>query len=210
MTAPARAHPLAAALLLLMLTPGSGQRKQTSAASSMQNHAHMISRCASAHWRLAWAAGYEDIYTNKAGDTQEGSATFFRKTRYRLVAGQELSLKELITRLVECPGEATPHSQLLPILTSSALLRKNLQKVRACGCAACLAFVTVQPWRSTASDRGRFNISCDMAWQSSSNRPTYSASRSNTTAWQCCRAGPRRIVDSPSTTCPHRSPPWLS
>ena len=99
-----------------------------------------MSSHASAHWIFAWAAGYEGIYTNKAGDTQEGSATFFRKTRYRLVAGQELSLKELVTRLVERPREATPHSQLLPILTSSASLRKNLQKVRASGSAAWLAF----------------------------------------------------------------------
>ena len=76
------------------------------------------------------AAGFEGRYTNKAGKTAEGSATFFRKYRYRAVAMREIRMNELFADILANPAAHTIHSQFLPFLQSSPTLVQALSRVR--------------------------------------------------------------------------------
>ncbi|KAK9846341.1 hypothetical protein WJX81_001906 [Elliptochloris bilobata] len=81
------------------------------------------------------AAGFAGHYTNKAGRTREGSATFFRRARLRLVRRTDVAMKELFAPLAAPatghaapPGEAR-HARFAPMLRESPALAAALQKV---------------------------------------------------------------------------------
>lgn len=82
-------------------------------------------------WASSFRPGFDGFYTNKAGGSREGSATFFRRARFTALFHRSLSLKELFAQLWQARGQASPHAQLLPFLQSSATLRRHLQKVRS-------------------------------------------------------------------------------
>lgn len=75
-------------------------------------------------------AGFDGRYTNKAGKTAEGSATFFRKDRYRAVALKEMKMNELFAGILADPSAHAIHSQFLPLLQSSPTLVQALSRVR--------------------------------------------------------------------------------
>lgn len=74
--------------------------------------------------------GFEGRYTNKAGKTAEGSATFFRRERYRAVALKEIKMNELFADILANPSAHCIHSQFLPLLQSSPNLVQALSRVR--------------------------------------------------------------------------------
>lgn len=75
------------------------------------------------------SAGFEGRYTNKAGKTAEGSATFYRKSRYRLVAQKELRMNDLFADMLADPPAHPAHSQIIPFLQSSPGLVQALSRV---------------------------------------------------------------------------------
>ena len=75
-------------------------------------------------------AGFEGRYTIKAGKTAEGSATFFRRSRYRAVALREVKMNGLFADILADPAAHAIHSQFLPLLQSSPNLVKALSRVR--------------------------------------------------------------------------------
>ena len=79
-------------------------------------------------------AGFEGRYTNKAGKTAEGSATFFRKDRYRAVALKEMKMNELFANILADPSAHAIHSQFLPLLQSNPTLVQALSRVRLQPC----------------------------------------------------------------------------
>jgi len=80
--------------------------------------------------KRACGAGFEGSFTNKAGPKQrEGSATFFRRSRYRAVASRVVRLNDLVAAVLQADDPTSPHAQLLPILKSSQSLADHLQKV---------------------------------------------------------------------------------
>ena len=74
--------------------------------------------------------GFKGRYTNKAGATAEGSATFFRRERYRAVALKEIKMNELFANILANPSAHAIHSQFLPLLQSSPNLVQALSRVR--------------------------------------------------------------------------------
>lgn len=46
-------------------------------------------------------SGFEGVYTNKAGKTAEGSATFWRRSRFAAVARRDLNFREIFGRLAD-------------------------------------------------------------------------------------------------------------
>ena len=75
--------------------------------------------------------GFDGRYTNKAGSTAEGSATFYRRSRFREVARFDLKMKELFAALADGnPAAVSAHAQFLPLLCASPALVKALQMVR--------------------------------------------------------------------------------
>lgn len=86
----------------------------------------------------AAAPGFGGHYTNKAGRTREGCATFFRCTRLRLVQRADVALKELFAPLLAPPAAGGPpagrgerHARFAPMLRESPALPAALQKVRS-------------------------------------------------------------------------------
>ena len=79
------------------------------------------------------APGFGGHYTNKAGRTREGCATFFRRARLRLVQREDVSLKELFAPLLTpaAAGRGARHARFAPMLRASPALAAALQKVRA-------------------------------------------------------------------------------
>ena len=79
------------------------------------------------------APGFGGHYTNKAGRTREGCATFFQRARLRLVQREDVSLKELFAPLLTPPaaGRGARHARFAPMLRESPALAAALQKVRA-------------------------------------------------------------------------------
>ena len=81
--------------------------------------------------------GFDGHYTNKAGRTREGCATFFRRARLRLVRRAYVALKELFARLLAPPAAGGPpagrearHARFAPMLRQSPALAAALQKAR--------------------------------------------------------------------------------
>ncbi len=74
--------------------------------------------------------GFQGRYTNKSGGSQrEGSATFFRESRYSLVTYKVLTLSEIVAELLQSTDQQHIHAQLRPILTSSESLQDHAQQV---------------------------------------------------------------------------------
>lgn len=74
--------------------------------------------------------GFEGFHTNKSGGSQrEGSATFFRKSRYTLVTYKVLTLSEIVAELLQSNDPEHIHRQLRPILASSESLRDHARQV---------------------------------------------------------------------------------
>lgn len=85
--------------------------------------------------------GYGGHYTNKAGRTREGCATFFRRGRLRLVRCEDVALKELFAPLLAPPAAGGPplgrdarHARFAPMLRESPALAAALQKVSLWQC----------------------------------------------------------------------------
>ena len=85
-------------------------------------------------------AGFEGHYTNKAGSTREGEATFYRTSRFRLAARNDVMLKDCFKDLLQAPAQggsageqaaqrAKRHAQFKPMLQSSPHLQQVLQGV---------------------------------------------------------------------------------
>lgn len=75
--------------------------------------------------------GFEGKYTNKAGKVQEGSAVFWRKSRFDLIAHTELEMKQMFpSNNSEAAIQSSPFGELLrPMLQLSPNLCHALQKV---------------------------------------------------------------------------------
>ncbi len=76
------------------------------------------------------STGFDGRYTNKAGGTAEGSATFYRRSRFSEMARSDLKMKALFAALLE--GELVAlsrHSQFLPLLRASPALVQALERV---------------------------------------------------------------------------------
>ena len=102
-------------------------------------------------------AGFEGRYTNKAGKTAEGSATFFRKDHYRAVALKEMKMNELFANILADPSAHAIHAQFLPLLQSSPTLVQALSRVRLQPCflsaemhdhLCAWAYRMMDPWQS--------------------------------------------------------------
>ena len=93
-------------------------------------HVMLLYRLSAKVHPSALCAGFDGRYTNKAGKTAEGSATFFRKDRYRAVALKEMKMNELFANILADPATHTIHSQFLPLLQSSPVLVQALSRVR--------------------------------------------------------------------------------
>jgi hypothetical protein len=109
---------------------------------------------------LPCPAGFDGHYTNKAGSTREGCATFWRRGRLRLVRRADVALKELFAALAEgggggvgggggggggaAPGAAR-HARFAPMLRDSPALAAALQKARGFRSAWLAAVATL--WR---------------------------------------------------------------
>lgn len=76
------------------------------------------------------AAGYDSHYTNKMGKVREGSATFWRSTRFRKIAGRDIRLRDIFVN---------GHSLFQPLLSASPELELALQKVTTIAQATLLA-----------------------------------------------------------------------
>ncbi|KAK9819723.1 hypothetical protein WJX72_001675 [[Myrmecia] bisecta] len=94
-------------------------------------------------------AGYEGYYTNKAGKTMEGSATFYRRERFRLVVQRDLNLRTIFHDLLEGRAATSRHAHFLPMLATSPALAHALQKVSTIAQASILV-----PRDSTCSADG--------------------------------------------------------
>lgn len=95
-------------------------------------------------WRLC-CAGFKGHFTNKAGKTREGCATFFRRSRLQLVRRQDVRLKELFEPLLAAggsdggdsgagdgaPPDQARHARFAPMLRASPALAAALQKARS-------------------------------------------------------------------------------
>lgn len=78
-------------------------------------------------------AGFEGRYTNKAGETAEGSAVFYRRSRFRLVRQKDIPMKDIFAALladVSADADQSRHAQFLPLLRASPHLVQALQRVR--------------------------------------------------------------------------------
>ena len=90
--------------------------------------------------------GFEGHYTNKASSTREGEATFYRTSRFRLAARQDVILRDCFKDLLHPPPQdstvadvtaqhaqrakrAQRHAQFKPMLRSSPHLQHVLQGV---------------------------------------------------------------------------------
>ena len=75
--------------------------------------------------------GFEGKYTNKAGKVQEGSAVFWRKSRFDLIAHTDLEMKQLFpSDNSKAAIQFSPFGEILkPMLQSSPNLCHALQKV---------------------------------------------------------------------------------
>ncbi len=89
-------------------------------------------------------AGFEGVYTNKAGKVREGSATFWRKDRFKLLARRDIALKELfpVTSSKEDIAAAKYGPAFEPMLSSSPALCTALQRVATVGQLTLLAPIT--------------------------------------------------------------------
>jgi 2',5'-phosphodiesterase len=86
-------------------------------------------------------AGFEGVYTNKAGKVREGSATFWRKNKFKLLAQRDIALKELFpaTSSAEDIKAAKYGPAFEPMLRSSPALCTALQRVATVGQMTLLA-----------------------------------------------------------------------
>jgi 2',5'-phosphodiesterase len=86
-------------------------------------------------------AGFDGVYTNKAGKVREGSATFWRRNRFKLLAQRDIALKELFP--ATCSNEdikAAKYGPVFePMLSSSPALCTALQRVATVGQLTLLA-----------------------------------------------------------------------
>jgi 2',5'-phosphodiesterase len=90
--------------------------------------------------------GFEGHYTNKASSTREGEATFYRTSRFRLAARQDITLRDCFKDLLHPAAQdstaadataqhtqrskrAKRHAQFEPMLRSSPHLQRVLQGV---------------------------------------------------------------------------------
>lgn len=75
--------------------------------------------------------GYDGVYTNKAGRVNEGSAIFWRKDRFDMVAMEEMEMRKYFPKnSSEEEINKSPHgSELKPMFESSPHLCEALQKV---------------------------------------------------------------------------------
>lgn len=74
--------------------------------------------------------GFEGHYTNKAGATAEGSAVFYRSTRYELVRRADIPMKRVFASLLAGDDSSRArHAQFLPLLQASPHLVQALQRV---------------------------------------------------------------------------------
>lgn len=74
--------------------------------------------------------GFEGLYVNKAGKSREGSATFFRASRYALQSHQGIALNRLFEEIVEGGPASQRHPQLLRQLQAGSSLAQDLSKAR--------------------------------------------------------------------------------
>lgn len=86
-------------------------------------------------------AGFEGVYTNKAGKVREGSATFWRKNRFKFLARRDIALKELFpaTSSKDDIQAAKYGAAFEPMLSSSPALCTALQRVATVGQLTLLA-----------------------------------------------------------------------
>ena len=52
-------------------------------------------------------AGYDGLYTNKSGKVREGSALFFRRSRFALLAHRDLNLRDFFPKALPSGGRAS-------------------------------------------------------------------------------------------------------
>ncbi|GLI58784.1 hypothetical protein VaNZ11_000540 [Volvox africanus] len=78
--------------------------------------------------------GYEGHYTNKQGKVREGSATFWRTSRFTALAHHDIRLREAFTRPLP-----PLHAQFEPLLAASQELTAALQQVNTIAQATLLA-----------------------------------------------------------------------
>ena len=79
-------------------------------------------------------AGYRGFYSNKESSTREGCALFYTTAKYSCVCQRTIALKKIMAEIVNEGEAASRHTQLLPILRSSASLQHNLQQVHLSVC----------------------------------------------------------------------------
>ncbi|KAG1677548.1 hypothetical protein FOA52_014446 [Chlamydomonas sp. UWO 241] len=79
-------------------------------------------------------AGYAGRYTNKMGKVKEGSATFWRTSRFVEVGRRDVLLRDVFKQPL-----SAPHLQWAPMLAASPQLAKALQKVTTVAQATVLA-----------------------------------------------------------------------
>ena len=75
------------------------------------------------------STGFDGFYSNKAGKTAEGSATFWRRSRFTAAAKQTIDFRALFAAVAADPkGAGSRHAHLLPLLHTSP----DLEHVRSC------------------------------------------------------------------------------
>lgn len=99
-------------------------------------------------------AGFDGVFTNKAGKVREGSATFWRKTRFKLLARRDIVLKKLFpaTSSEEDIKTAKYGPVFEPMLSSSPALCTALQRVATVGQLSLLAPIDTDTPSSSPSD----------------------------------------------------------
>ncbi|DBA96565.1 TPA: hypothetical protein ACH3X1_015434 [Trebouxia sp. C0004] len=116
-------------------------------------------------------AGFEGHYTNKASSTREGEATFYRTSRFRLAARQDVILRDCFKDLLHPAAQdstvadataqhaqrskrAKRHAQFEPMLRSSPHLQRVLQGVATVAQMTLLEPVT-QPYATPSPSSGQ-------------------------------------------------------
>jgi hypothetical protein len=83
--------------------PGTGTRQS---AYNQPQSSHSITFISQFLTDVATSAGFDGVYVNKAGKTAEGSATFWRCSRFICTAQEDINFRQLFAAILEPPQEA--------------------------------------------------------------------------------------------------------
>ena len=80
--------------------------------------------------------GFGGVYLNKAGSSREGSATFFRQSRFRLHSADGFPLRDLFAEVAQGGPALQRHQALLPQLQARGPVAEHLAQVpwKDCHC----------------------------------------------------------------------------